>query len=153
MFMAQSRSENIVHIVFSTRHRAPTLVEALRPELYAVMAILAERQKSHAWVGGVKDHVHLAVRLHPTVAVSSFIGTLKGESAKWIKKQAGDRGFRDLSWQKGYGAFSIGRSGLPELTAYIDGQEEHHRVRTFKEEFRTFCEKYEVSLDERYVWE
>ena len=152
--MAQSLSENIVHIVFSTQHRRPSLVEAIRPELYGVMATLAERQKSHAYrVGGVEDHVHMAVRLHPTVALSQFIGTIKGESAKWIKKREGDRGIPEFAWQKGYGAFSIGRSALPDLIAYIDKEEEHHRVRTFKEEFRTFCEKYDVSLDERYVWD
>jgi hypothetical protein len=76
---------------------------------------------------------------------------LKGASSVWMKAHGiGHAGF---SWQAGYGAFSLGASQLDILTGYIDGQEEHHRVRGFQDDYRSFLAKYAVEYDERYVWE
>ena len=102
-------------------------------------------------VGGVADHVHLAIRLSRTVAIATLVEKLKTASSKWLKTLSPD--LAAFSWQRGYGCFSVGPSDLDSLRAYIDGQEEHHKTRTFQEEFRMFLKKYGVEYEEAYVWD
>jgi len=83
--------------------------------------------------------------------MSKLVQELKQDSSKWIKTK-GER-LADFSWQNGYGAFSIGQSQLPDLRAYIANQRKHHRRVSFQEEYRRICEKYGVTIDERYVWD
>jgi putative transposase len=102
-------------------------------------------------VGGVADHLHVAIRLSRTITVAALIEELKTASSKWIKTQ-GD-GLNHFQWQRGYGAFSIGYSQLPELLRYIDAQPEHHPKQTFQEEYRDMLRRYAIAFDERYVWD
>jgi REP element-mobilizing transposase RayT len=102
-------------------------------------------------VGGVADHVHLAVRLNRTLSVSELVEQLKSGSSKWLKTQSS--GLSKFAWQRGYGAFSVGPADLEALVQYIDGQEAHHRKRSFQEEFRAFLKRYGMECDERYVWD
>jgi REP element-mobilizing transposase RayT len=102
-------------------------------------------------VGGVADHVHLAVRLSRTVTVAGLVEELKTSSSKWLKTQSPE--LMTFAWQRGYGAFSVGPADLNAVIAYIDGQEEHHRTRTFQEEYRAFLTKYRIEFDERYAWD
>jgi len=101
--------------------------------------------------GGVGDHVHLAIRLSRTMTIASLVEELKTSSSKWLKTQ--QKELDRFSWQRGYGAFSVGPSDLDAVVAYIDNQEEHHRTKSFQEEFRAFLAKYGVEFDERYVWD
>jgi putative transposase len=150
--MSQSLSQNIVHLVFSTKHRENLLFRGLRPELFAVMANLVNQTKSHAYrVGGLDDHVHLALRLHPTLAGSQLVNVLKSQSSQWIKKQTGSS--PDFAWQGGYGLFSVSKTHLPGLLDYIDQQESHHHTLSFQDEFRELCRKNGIEFDERYVWD
>ena len=102
-------------------------------------------------VGGVADHVHLAVRLSRTLSVADLVKEVKLASSKWLKEQGPE--FNGFYWQQGYGAFSVGMNQKETLLHYIDTQEEHHRTRTFQEEYRDVLAKYEVVYDERYVWD
>ena len=102
-------------------------------------------------VGGVADHVHLAVRIGRTVTAADLIGELKTSSSKWLKTQS--PGLAGFAWQRGYGAFSVGPADLEALRQYIDHQEEHHRTRSFEDEYRGFLKKYGIEYDERYVWD
>ncbi len=95
--------------------------------------------------------MHLAVRLARTVTVAGVVAELKTSSSQWLKAQARD--LTGFAWQRGYGAFSVGPADLEALLAYIDEQEEHHRTRTFQDEYRMFLRKYAVEFDERYVWD
>jgi REP element-mobilizing transposase RayT len=99
----------------------------------------------------VADHVHLAVRLSRTVTIAALVEELKTSSSKWLKTQSPELG--GFAWQRGYGAFSIGPTDLDALLAYIDDQEEHHRTKTFQDEYRAFLTKHGVAYDERYVWD
>jgi putative transposase len=149
--MSQSLSCVLVHIVFSTKDRAPVLSSSLRPELNAYLATVARNEGCECLrVGGVADHVHLAIRVSRTLTTSQLVADLKISSSKWLKTQSS--GLRSFAWQGGYGAFSIGPSTLGALTQYIDNQEEHHRKSTFQDEYRRLLEKYGVEYDERYVW-
>jgi REP element-mobilizing transposase RayT len=150
--MPQSLSLLLVHLVFSTKERFPYLGDAVRPSLYGYLATVA-RNQGHACyrVGGTADHVHLAVRMPRTVTVASLVEEVKTSSSKWLKTQSPD--LAQFAWQRGYGAFSVGPADLNALIAYIEGQMDHHRTRSFQEEYQAFLTKYGIEFDERYVWD
>lgn len=148
--MPQSLSFMLVHIVFSTKDRRPLLNESVRLPLHAYLATVVRDKKCDCFrVGGVADHVHLAVRLHPTIGLAKLLEEMKTNSSKWMKTQ----GVEGFAWQRGYGAFSVSPVDVDALIRYIEGQEAHHRKRDFQEEMRAFFEKYHVVFDERYVWD
>jgi len=150
--MPQSLSFLLVHVVFSTKDRAPLLGAEIRPALHGYLATVARNADCECFrVGGVADHVHLAIRLARTVTVADLVETLKTSSSKWLKTQS--PALASFAWQRGYGAFSVGPSDLNALLHYIDNQDEHHRTRTFQDEYRTFLKKYGIDYDERYVWD
>ncbi|MEI8233339.1 MAG: IS200/IS605 family transposase [Verrucomicrobiota bacterium] len=150
--MPQSLSLILVHLVFSTKDRLPLIGESIRDGLHAFLAGAARAAGCECFrVGGVADHVHLAVRLSRTITVAQLIEDLKTSSSKWIKEQSAKLGV--FAWQRGYGAFSVGPGDRQALLEYIDNQEEHHRTRTFQEEYRAFLNKYHISYDEHYVWD
>ena len=93
----------------------------------------------------------MLVNLGRKTAIADLIEEIKTSSSRWIKTK-GPR-YQDFYWQNGYGAFSIGQSGVDALKQYIANQKEHHRVRTFQEEYRDFLKRYEMEYDERYVWD
>ncbi len=124
----------------------------VQPQLYAYLATIARDLECECFrVGGVADHVHLAVRLSRTTTVAQTIEKLKTGSSKWLKTQSPE--LAAFAWQRGYGAFSVGPADLNALLCYIDNQEIHHRTRTFQDEFRGFLAKYKIEYDERYVWD
>jgi len=148
--MPQTLSSILVHIVFSTKDRSPLLNEAVRQPLHAYLATVVRDKGCECFrVGGVADHVHLAVRLHPTKSLSKLMEELKANSSRWVKAH----GVKGFAWQRGYGAFSVSPADADALTRYIEEQETHHRKRDFQEEMRAFFEKYHVVFDERYVWD
>ena len=150
--MPQSLSLVVVHVVFSTKERRPLLDANTRPKLHAYLATVARNAGCECYrAGGVADHVHLAIRLSRTVTIADLVENLKTSSSKWLKTQAPE--LTAFSWQRGYGCFSVSRTDLDSLCAYIDRQEEHHRTGTFQEEFRMFLKKYGVEYDEAYVWD
>ncbi|HPC00040.1 MAG TPA: IS200/IS605 family transposase [Polyangiaceae bacterium] len=150
--MPQSLSYLLTHIVFSTKDRDPVLDATVRPALYAYLATVARNMDCECFhVGGVADHVHLAVRLSRTITMAQLIEKLKTSSSKWLKTQS--PALAAFAWQRGYGAFSVGPSDINALLHYIDTQEEHHRTRTFQDEYRDFLKKYGIEYDERYVWD
>ena len=150
--MPQSLSLVIIHVIFSTKERRPFLDPAARPKLHAYLATIARNLGCEAYrVGGVADHVHLAIRLSRTVTISDLVQELKTSSSKWVKTLSSD--LTAFAWQRGYGCFSVGPSDLDALRSYIDDQENHHRTRTFQDEFRMFLKKYGLEYDEAYVWD
>ena len=150
--MAQSLSKILLHLVFSTKNREPWINPDVRPALYAYLAGAVRALNAEAYrVGGVADHVHIACTLPRTMTVSKLSEEIKKSSSAWIKEQ--DVTCRNFAWQAGYGAFSLGQSQLAVLVAYIDNQEEHHRKRTFREEFVEFLKRYDVDYDETYLWD
>ena len=150
--MPQSLSLVIVHVIFCTKERRPFLNPDIRPKLHAYLATVARNADCETYrVGGVADHVHLAIRLSRTITIAKLVETLKTASSKWLKTEAPD--LAAFSWQRGYACFSVGPADLDSLRAYIDGQEEHHKTRTFQDEFRMFLKKYGVEYEEAYVWD
>jgi putative transposase len=151
--VSQSLVQIYMHIVFSTKNRAPFLKDcALRSGLHAYLIGICDNQGSPSLrVGGTEDHVHVLCRLSKTLDISTLIRELKRDSSKWVKDE--NPRVADFYWQQGYGAFSVSPSHVDALIEYIANQEEHHRRETFQDEFRRLCKKYGVEIDERYVWD
>ena len=150
--MAQSLSSVLIHLVFSTKDREPFISTEIEPELHAyLVGIFKEHKCPSILVGGTFDHIHALFNLHRTRAIADVVEELKKGSSKWIKTQGVE--FRNFHWQAGYGAFSIGQSGVEPLKLYIANQRQHHGKTTFKNEFRGLLKKYEMEYDERYVWD
>lgn len=149
--MSQSLSQIYLHLVFSTKKRERTIPSGVRPQLHAYLAGVGNSIECPVIeAGGTADHVHLLLRLHRTIAPADAVRTIKAASSKWMKE---DAGHSDSSWQTGYGIFSVSASHVDDVVAYIQNQEEHHRTRTFQEEFRLLLERYGVEYNEAYVWD
>ena len=150
--MPQSLSNILLHIVFSTKDRRPLIRPDVEPELYGYLASICRACDCPAHeIGGTADHVHVVCTLARTVSVSALLEEIKKRSSKWIKTKG--TGYRLFSWQRGYGAFSIAQSQLAAARRYAAGQKEHHKKRSFKEEFVALLTRYRVAYDERYVWD
>lgn len=148
----QSLARLIIHVVFSTKNRARFLTEDIRPRSFAYLATVGRDMDCEVFrVGGVEDHVHLAANLARTASIAEFAKRIKQSGSVWMKNQPGVSS--DFEWQAGYGAFSLGQSQLEGLLKYIERQEEHHRTRSFQEEYRDLLAKYGINADERYVWD
>jgi putative transposase len=146
----QSLAFLLVHIVFSTKDRLPSITPDARPKLHAYLAATARNLHCECFrTGGTADHVHIAVGLSRTMTVSNLISQLKTSSSQWMKTQ----GANEFAWQHGYGAFTLGRSDLETLLRYIDTQEEHHRKSNFQDELRALLTRYQIEYDERYLWD
>ena len=150
--MAQSLAKILVHLIFSTKNRSAVLSEDVRAELEAYMVgILRNLESPSLLAKAVADHVHVLFRLSRKQALSKVVEELKVGTSKWIKTK-GDA-WKAFHWQNGYGAFSVSESNAASVMKYIADQEEHHRTRTFEEEFRAFLDKHGIEYDERYVWD
>lgn len=149
--MAQSLSQILLHLVFSTKNREPWIDSAIRGKLHAYIAGVCRNLGAEAYrVGGVADHVHIACTLPRTMTVAKLLEEIKKSSSAWIKDES--PACKDFAWQGGYGAFSLGQSQLQTLLDYIDNQEEHHRTRSFQEEYLAFLKRYGVKYDEKFLW-
>ena len=150
--MPQSHANILLHVIFSTKERLPFLTPDVAPQLHAYLATATRNLDCECYrVGGIVDHVHLAVRLSRTLTTAKLVETIKSSSSKWMKDQPPE--LSKFAWQKGYGAFSISQSHLTKLTHYIDNQEEHHRTQTFQDEYRDLLDKLNIPYDERYLWD
>jgi putative transposase len=138
------------HVVFSTKDRQPFIAEAWRGRLHEYLGGLVRAADGvPEIIGGTADHVHLLVGLRASHTLASFVQDIKQTSSRWIHETIGEK---DFAWQQGYGAFTVSVSNVDAVKQYIAGQEEHHRKKTFQEEYITFLQKHRVDYDERYVW-
>ena len=150
--MPQSLSKILVHVVFSTKNRAPCLNTGVRDELYRYMAMVLQGLScAPIKIGGEADHVHILCVLSKNISVAKLVEGVKRPTSKWVKSKRSD--LKKFYWQNGYGAFSVSQSHLKQVTDYIANQKQHHRRITFQEEFRRLLKRYQVSYDERYVWD
>lgn len=148
----QSLSKVYIHLVFSTKYRVRSLSDEIRPQLHTYLAgILKGFGCTPVEINTEPDHAHVLFLLSRMAVLSEIVGHLKKSSNDWLRKQSPQ--FAEFLWQGGYGAFSVSRSQLEHVQAYIRNQREHHRVRSFQDEFRTLLKAYDIEYDERYVWD
>jgi len=150
--MPQSYVSLHCHLVFSTKNREPLIRADWAPRLYQYVGGIARAQGACLIAaGGMADHVHLLLSLGKMNAVADLVRDVKSNSSRWVHETFTN--LQGFAWQAGYGAFAVSYSKIDEVKRYIAGQEEHHRVRSFKEEFVAFLERHGIEYDERYVWE
>jgi REP element-mobilizing transposase RayT len=139
----------LYHIVFATKDRRPVLVDARRDDLFRYTSGVIKNSHSRpVWTNGVKDHVHILLSLHPTVALAELLKDIKVASSIWIKENGVFPNF--VNWQEGYGAFTYSLRDEPEPIAYLKRQEEHHRKVSFEEEYRKLLLDAGIKIDERF---
>jgi len=149
--MSHSYVSNLMHCTFSTKERYPWINSDLESRLWPYIGGIAREHRMKALaIGGVFDHVHALLSLPSTMSFAKAVQLIKGGSSKWIHDEF--RHLKKFEWQEGYGAFSVSASQVARTIAYIERQKEHHRKRTFKEEFIKLLDKHHVVYDPRYVF-
>lgn len=150
--MPQSLSQVYVHLTFSTKYHRPIIDDEIKTRLFQYLAgICNGLECTPIQVGGHKDHVHIVCLLSRKVAQMKLVEEVKKKSSKWIKTV--NERYSQFYWQDGYGIFSVNPSEKEVVVEYIKNQEEHHKTKSFKDEFRAFLKKYNVPYDEKYVWD
>ena len=137
------------HIVFATKHRQTLINPSWTGDLHAYLGgCLKHANAVPLEIGGYRDHVHLLIGFKPTHRLSDLLCDIKSASSKWVHDEIGIRLF---GWQEGYAAISVGGNDLDGLRKYIRTQEEHHRTRTFLEEYEELLKEMGMVLDKRYL--
>mgnify|MGYP006307689323 CR=1 FL=1 len=150
--MAQSFSQIFVHAVFSTKKRYPFIKAEIESELFAYMGDSIKRLKGiPILINGIANHVHVFSTLPKLITVPKLIEELKRNSSRWIKSKGVS--YQRFAWQNGYGAFSVSESQLRIVLQYIQRQKEHHKKRSFQEEFIEILEKHNIEYDPKYIWD
>jgi putative transposase len=138
------------HIVFSTKNRQPFIADDWRGRLHEYLGGLVRAADGiPEAIGGTNDHVHLLVGMRATHALASFVQDIKQTSSRWIHETIGVKNF---AWQPGYGAFTVSVSNCDAVRIYVADQAEHHRIKSFQEEYVAFLQKHHVEYDEKYLW-
>ena len=150
--MAGTFSQIYIQYVFAVKGRQNLLQKPWREEVFKYMSgIIKSNNQKSIIVNGVEDHVHIFVGLSPTMNISDLVRDIKNNSSKFIN----ERKFINskFSWQEGYGAFSYAHSQVENVYNYILNQEEHHRKKSFKQEYLDFLKKFEIEHNEKYLFE
>ena len=150
--MSTTFFNNYLHIIFSTKNRKDYLKGDIEVKTYRYIAKLCHDLESPPIiVGGYVDHVHILCLISKNIKPTEFISKIKSNSSRWIKKEGSN--LTEFSWQRGYGAFSVSPDNVENVKSYIANQREHHKKRSFKEEFRAILEKYNIEYNDRYIWD
>jgi len=149
--MAQSYCNLIYHIVFSTKDRQPWLRDDVRARTYEYLGGAVRKEGGVALVvNGTADHVHIMARLRQDKAVADVLRDIKSNSSGWIHTTFAH--LQEFRWQAGYGASTVSASHIEKVRHYIQKQEDHHKKRSFKEEFIALLDAHGIEYDKRYVW-
>ena len=149
--MASTCTHLLTQLVFSTKNWEALITNSLEPELHAYLAAIINGEGGRTLaVGGVSDHIHILAKMPHAISVSDIMRRIKGNSSRWLN--ANHKTPHRFAWQAGFGAFSVSHSQKQPVADYIRNQKEHHRKRSFKEEFVEFLQRHEVEYDENHLW-
>ena len=150
--MPNTYAQIYMHFIFAVSNRDCAIMDSWKDELYKYITGIVENHRQHLMaIGGHYDHVHMLVSLSPAMSCSDLMAEVKRSSSKWINDKRLVLG--RFSWQEGFGAFSYSQSQIQNVIQYIQNQEEHHRVKTFREEYILFLKQFHVDYDEKYIFE
>jgi REP element-mobilizing transposase RayT len=150
--MPQSLTQIYLHLVFSTKNHIPIIKEPLSTELYNYIGgILKNNECIPIKIGGHLDHIHILCRMSKKITLIKLIEVIKTPSSKWVKTKGNQ--YLNFYWQDGYGAFTVSPYEVKKIRNYIDNQYEHHRKKTFKEEYLEFLKENDVEFNEKYLWD
>ncbi len=140
-----------LHLIFAVQNRRSLIQNSWEGRLYEyITGIVQQHNHKMIIINGMPDHLHIVIGMRPTQSLSDLMQDIKGSSSKWINDNRLVAG--KFQWQESYGAFSYGKSQLPKLIEYVKNQKEHHKKKTFVEEYKEFLTAFEVEYDERYIF-
>ena len=149
--MANTYTQIYIQCVFAVQNRISLIKNEWKDELYKYMTgIINQHEHKLLSIGGMTDHIHALVSMHPKQAPSDLMYELKRSSSLWINENKFVVG--KFSWQEGFGAFSYSQSQISRVSKYIENQETHHKKKTFREEYLDFLKAFNIEFDERYVY-
>ena len=150
--MANTYRQLYVQVIFAVQGRKHLIPKAHKAEVQRYMTgVIQARKHKMIEINCMPDHSHLFIGLHPDQSLSDLIEETKTAATKFIKQQ--DWMPYKFSWQRGFGAFSYAHSQISAVANYVKNQEEHHRKRTFREEYFDFLQKFEVEYNEKYLFD
>ncbi len=145
-------SQIYIQYVFAVKGRENLILPSFQDELYKYISgiINGKDQKSLA-INGMPDHIHILVGLRPNMRISDLIRDIKNNTSNFIN----DKRFlkQKFEWQDGYGAFSYSESNFGNVIDYIKNQKEHHKKKTFRQEYLVFLKKFNIPFEEKYLFD
>ncbi len=149
--MANTYNQIFIHLVFAVKYRKALISQSWRQELYNyITGLIGNRGHKVYAIGGTSDHIHIFVSMSPKQAISELVMEVKRASTLWIKEKGYVK--YQFAWQGGFGAFSYGKSQIDRVVRYIQNQESHHAKRSFRDEYVSFLNLFNVEYDERYIF-
>lgn len=149
--MANTYNQIFIHLVFAVKYRDAIISQSWRQELYNYMTgLIGTRGHKVYAIGGMSDHIHILMSMSPKQSISELVLEVKRASTLWIKEKGYVR--CQFAWQEGYGAFSYGKSQIDNVVRYIQNQETHHAKRSFRDEYVSFLNLFNVEYDEKYIY-
>ncbi|MFZ0061898.1 MAG: IS200/IS605 family transposase [Pyrinomonadaceae bacterium] len=150
--MANTFSRIYIQAVFAVSGRQSLIMPKFKEELYKyITGIVRNQGQKLIAINGVEDHLHMLIGLRPAMALADLIRDVKADSSNFVNDNKWVRG--KFSWQEGYGAFSYGHSQLDTIIRYIQNQEEHHRRRSFRNEYLSLLRKFDIAFEDKYIFE
>lgn len=147
--MGHTYSNNLFHIIFSTKGRRKLLADEYREEVHRyITGIVRNMDCTLLKINSVSDHAHLVCKIKPSLGVSDFVNKVKTNSSRWIKERF--ESYIGFQWQNGYSSFSVSESAVEQVIRYIENQQEHHKTVSFEEELKLFLEKHGINYDPEY---
>lgn len=149
--MANTYTQIHIQFIFAVKYRDTAIHSSWKDELYKyITGIVQNNNHKMLCINGVSDHIHMLIGMRPTQSISDLLQDIKGNSSKWINEKKIVQG--KFGWQEGYGAFSYGKSQIKDVIKYIENQEQHHKTKSFKDEYLDFLRKFEIEHDEKYIF-
>ena len=149
--MANTFTQIHLHLVFAVKFRQAQIKDEWKNELYKyTTGIIQNNGHKVLIINGIADHVHILIGFRNTQSLADLMRDIKQMTSLWINENKLTK--QKFAWQEGYGAFSYGQSQLPMIIKYIENQEEHHRKKTFLDEYKSFLKLFEVDFDEKYIF-
>ena len=149
--MANTFTQIHIHVIFAVQNRMSLIQKSWSERLYQYMiAIIQKHEHKVLSIGGMPDHIHILFGFRPTQALSNLMQEVKRDSSEWINQQRLVMG--RFSWQEGYGAFSYSKSHIAQVAKYIEEQEEHHKKRTFIDEYKKILKDFDLEYNEQYIF-
>jgi len=148
--MANTFTQIYLHIVFAVQNRISLIKPEWKDEVYKyITGIVQNNGHKLIAINGTANHLHIALGYKPHQLIPDLMQDIKGHSSKWINEKKFVRG--KFAWQAGYGAFSFSHSQIDIVVNYINNQEQHHKKKTFQQEYIRLLKKYNVTFDEKYI--
>lgn len=145
-------SQIYIQIVFAVKGRESLIHTSWEQELYKyISGIVTNKEQKLLAINGMPDHIHFLIGMRPSCCLSDLIREIKKASNDFVNQKKFVRG--NFYWQEGYGAFSYSHSALDTVIAYIQNQKEHHRKKSFREEYKEFLNKYQIEHKDEYLFE